>query len=252
MCNVIRTYLDFWSKFNASGDAPHMHPADAGAIDARFQFELDLLPAPFTGDLLRADIVIAMLNPGLSDDDLLWNRDENYVAARCALLQRGPLHELDYPFIYLDPRFADHPGAGFWFKRRGERYGDHDMAKLSEVAHQIAAFLEVPLDDVRRQLARRICLLQLVPYHSAKIHARERAVRLPSAAAARELLHGLVAEGKKDIIVMRAARAWGIEQQPARRDRVVVYPRGQARAASLRPHSAGGAAILRAFAVPQP
>ena len=99
--------------------------------------------------------------------------------------------------------------------------------------------------EALEELARRVAILELVPYHSANFGDYRAIIELPSARQALQFARTqLAARATKDratVIVTRQVEAWGLKE--ARN--VILYDRSLARGASLGSGSPGHDAILK-------
>lgn len=239
MSEAVETFLTFWGQFKAHGQT-YIHPADRNFRNLN-DFELSLLPIPFVGNLREAEAVILMLNPGLSADDVAWEQNQAFRAAvERNLSQSFP--EGAFPFFYLDPQFGQHPGAGYWAASR--RIPDkRDQQKLRSVIEALAQRDGVCEAAARAHVARKVAVVQLVPYHSAKLKRRDVFGNLLSVCQARAFVHGLVREQSKLVIAARSVHEWGFAE-PQNNQHLVVYRRALGASASLTLRSEGGRALL--------
>lgn len=197
------------------------------------RFHLGLLPMPFLGDLLRAEVYILLLNPGLGPGDYFGEYEVPEYREALLANQRQPPSDEPIPFHFLDDRFAWSGGFRYWNK------------KLGGVIAELAGDWGVPFAAARSRLARSIACIELCPYHSATFKASGRWVReLPSARLARDFVRTVVMpraeNGDAIVIVTRSVKRWGLPEHAA----VLTYSGGQARGASLSPASTGGMAII--------
>jgi hypothetical protein len=200
-----------------------------GAPDKRFH--TGLLPLPFAGNLERASIFILMLNPGLSAGD--YFAEERVLAFRQAhirmLRQENAADE--FPFIFLNPAFAWHPGAMYWQK------------KFHSIVKAIQQRRRTSYQQAMRILSGNLACLELVPYHSKSFGAGSLLEKLPSVQMMRKFVQDvLIPKARADqavVIVTRQASMW---QLPAHRN-IVIYQGGETRAAHLTMSSRGGQAI---------
>ena len=92
-----------------------------------------LLPIPFIGALGEASVFILMLNPGLAPGDYFAERIPEFRTAHLRNLRQENSHE-EFPFFFLAPRFAWHPGFTYW---QGKM---HDIAlalvKKEQISYQ--------------------------------------------------------------------------------------------------------------------
>jgi hypothetical protein len=123
--------IEYWSVLD--GQTQTVHPDDQ-AVLPQGQFAIDLQPLPWNGPLRSACAYILLLNPGLKPTDHEYEqRPEFREALRFNLTGNSP-------YLYLQSRFADRPGNDWARLLFGWDIGD---------AH-----------------ADKICVIQLVPYHS--------------------------------------------------------------------------------------
>ena len=235
-------FLRFWAQLSVAVP-PYVHPADAPHIRVG-DFELALLPIPVNGHLAEADAIVLTLNPGLDDEDRVWEERKDF---RDSLLRNLSQSHLDtgYPLSYLNPTFAMHAGAGYWSQSR--RLGlRRDPQKLFHVTEAIAQRDNVSIETARAHVSRMVAILQLCPYHSTAKPPQRLLRRLPSCAAARELVTGLIEERRQLVVATRSVADWGFNG-PMNGDKLVVYEGNQGTSASLTLNSIGGQAIVRAI-----
>ena len=212
--------LSFWAECDGRR---RVHPRDAPFVSAD-RFALDLLPQPWVGPLLTADIFVLLLNPGHSGEEADYEqRRPDFREALAATLAGQQRH------VFLDPRFSDHPGAAW----------------TSRVLGRAIA----PL------LAERLCMVELVPYHSRQgAVATAVADRLPSSRRIRDWVkHDLrprAERGEVALIVPRGARRWGFEPGSVSGS-VTVYDAARARGAYMTPGTPGGDLIAQRLARPR-
>lgn len=205
--------------------------ADFGEPGDR-RLHLGLLPVPFVGSLLDADIYVLLLNPGLGATDYFGEYERpDFRRHRLRTLKQRFARTL--PFGELDPRFAWH-GGYIWWQR-----------KLAAVISRVSERREMTFAAAREYVARRLAAIELLPYHSASFHDGGGWLRrLPSVQLARAFVHEVVLprvrRGEATVIVTRKSKLW---QLPKHRG-VIAYTGAESRAAHLSPHSSGGKAML--------
>ena len=200
--------------------------------DPRFHF--GLLPEPYFGDVANATVFVLLLNPGLgSADYYAEHRDATFRQAVIANLRQE--NNRKFPLFFLDPLFAWHPGGTYVRQRL------HWLALAISRQKKLAYFEALAL------LAKEICWLQLVPYHSPSyrlpdgILKKLKSTKLMTAFVRSHVLprtDGLV-------IVTRKAAKWGLPDHP----HILKYVGSEARAAYLSPISRGGQALAKHFGV---
>jgi len=201
------------------------------------RLHLGLVPQPYFGDVASADVFILMLNPGMHADAYFSEYSApGYRVALIDNLRQNPGRE--FPLLFLDPQFAWTSGATYF---RG---------RLEWIARALARLKGYSYREGLSEVARRVSILQLVPYHSTSFGIPSRLVdRLTSSAMARAFVHeALLPRSDALTIVTRQSTWWGLEE---RVDRVVCYSRSETRAAHLSPGSRGGRALAKHFGLMQ-
>ncbi len=248
--------LDRWRAFRL-GRPPHIFPGDEvllrREISERWIFpasnwkeylakdfpslsdkrlHLALIPRPFAGRLESASIVILTLNPGLNPVDYY----AEYTVPQYRRALRRELKQANGPTVFLNPRFSWHSGFMYWYRKL------KGLISSFEKRHAIGP---------RKALnffATRVAVLELVPYHSASFGLPNRilgelsSVRLAQRYVSQVLLP-LARAGKITLIVARAGARWNLHNRRG----VVVYNRGETRAAHLTASSRGGKVIAHAL-----
>ncbi|MDP1811736.1 MAG: hypothetical protein Q8K66_10080 [Sediminibacterium sp.] len=148
-----------------------------------YHIHTDLLPEPYIGDPLKADIFLLALNPGYAGSE------QEYLRQNPALFQallNNLIHKnIDYPLFYLEERFNDSPGARWW---------DRILKPiLNEVSNN------------KLLLAHKICELQYFPYHSKSYKSINEI--LSSQNYTFDLLRSAI-KNNKMIIILRSERLW--------------------------------------------
>jgi hypothetical protein len=195
------------------------------------RLHLSLLPQPFFGDLESATAFLLMLNPGLNPGD--YYSEYCVPAYREALI--GNLRQesnREFPLLFLDPELSWHPGARYF------------RTRLHWLARGIAARDSISYRDALAEVSRKVCCLQLVPYHSPVFRLPGRLVdRLRSSDLVRQFATGRVLDRQRLFLVMRQAVRWGLPDQP----NVITYAGSETRAAHLSAGSPGGRALAAHF-----
>ena len=255
--------IEFWREYQPT-NAPYIHPKDKAFVESESEavpgilreipeglhefsefpgfgspaLHVSLLPQPYAGNLETADIIVLLINPGLSFSDY-WG--EQYCKALRSRLQRN-LHQdlsgIEFPFLWLDPEFSWHGGFVWWEKRLREVISK--IADTSYKGNYVKAL---------KQLSNRIASLELLPYHSHTSGAPKAIMNMPSVLAAKETARSVMLSdahrNKRTLIVTRGSKEWEVTKEQEKPDQVVVYSGGQARGASLSLNSAGGKAICK-------
>lgn len=260
--------VEYWSEFRPS-KRPYVHPSDCERLlDSRRQyvwqgnedfeafvhgerfgqfdshkFHVSLLPVPYVGNLDKADIFILMANPGFGMSDY-------YGEYRRPELRKALLKNLDqdfgrsrFPFFYLDPEFCWSGGFAFWEGKLRQV-----LTKISVKRHAGRYY------DALREMANRLAVIELVPYHSISRPGKTLTRDLTSAQAAGGFVRAsLVPRACRlsiSLVVARKVVEWEAHLQGDKfRKSVICYRSGHARGASLGTRSAGGRAILKRFGI---
>jgi hypothetical protein len=171
-----------------------------------------------------------MSNPALSHGDYLECKDETLRKEHIRNLRQDDAN-VEFPFWFLDPRFAWHPGFGYWEK------------KLGGLAHALEKKQEITYQEALQCLSQCLACLELMPYHSEKFDPAF-LNRLISTRVMLEYVHEvLVPKAKNDqaiIVAVRGIKIWDLLPH----ENIIVYdPKREAQAASLSLKSRGGKAI---------
>jgi len=197
---------------------------ESGRLSRR-GFHMSLMPQPYHGDLENADVLILLINPGLSAADYFaeFNFPEFRQELVAAIRQERRSH------IFLDPKWAWTGGFGWW------------ESKLRPVAREIAsAKYDGHYGRALAELARRLAAVELIPYHSFNSGFGG---ALASSDAARHFAASVGPD--RTIIVTRGVGNWRLPDAP----NIIKYSTAHARRASLGPETEGGRAILRCFGI---
>jgi hypothetical protein len=206
--------ISYWSVLNGQTVHPNDRPAQLSS-----QFATDLQPLPWNGPLRTARVYVLLINPNLSDDD---HEQELRPDFREALLTNLSGNS---PYLYLQQRFADHPG-NVWARRL---FGP----------------------DIGEAQAPSICVIQLVAYHCADGERAKRAARrLHSSQKVIQFVHDWVLpRAKADEIGLSVARAtceWGFTSSDESGSVIVNRSRTECRGAFQTRNTRGGQ-LLRRF-----
>ncbi len=254
--------LDAWRKWNCgshpfvlAGDeyllvgpksralvAPPYSSWDALTQDSDFgrsgdrRLHLDLVPVPFTGDVERAKVVLLLLNPGLEPGDYFGEFEVPGFRARLVDNLHQDFSKTEYPFVYLDPAFAWHPGYRWWH------------GKFQGVIAALAKQWHASYADARCHFAKIMACIELVPYHSVSYGLPEKICKqLPSVRLARDYVRDVLRSRSESgdvlIVVTRKSSMWELDKS----NNVIIYNGSETRAAHLTPKSRGGAGIVPFF-----
>lgn len=194
---------------------------------------LGLLPIPFAGNLEKASIFILMLNPGLSAGD--YFAEQQVAEFRNAHIRslRQENSDDEFPFIFLNPDFAWHPGFGYWQK------------KFHNIVDETRKQFKVTYQEAMSLLSKRLACLELMPYHSKSFGTGSLLNKLSSVKVMRNYVQDVVIpKAKMDKAIIIAARQVKMWQLPEHKN-IIMYEGGETRSAHLTISSRGGQAIAQ-------
>ena len=229
----------FWKDFDITAP-PYLHPQDRGFITDHVTLDYDryqqsfgevddsaihsgLLPRPYSGNLLRADVFILMLNAGFHP--VAYYAEEHDDALRKSIVRelRQDLADEEFPFRLLDPQFCYYSGFTYWERR---------LRKLCEA---VAERQGIAYRDSLRFVSRRLAVIQLFPYRSRTFKHGKLLRCLPSVRVATDFgayLRARAERGDITVVVMRKTKQWGFPEQYDGGN-VVIYHGPEARGARL-------------------
>lgn len=197
------------------------------------KLQLGVIPHPFCGDILNAEIYILMLNPGYGPHDYFAELEvpaytEAALKNLCQEFNAG-----DYPFYLLNPAFAWSGGYVWWHK------------KFASIIDELSKRTGMNYAAARKRLSQKIASIELVPYHSTSFYdPASWTKKLESAKLAREFVNEhILPKVRRDeaiLIVTRKVREWNLPEHT----NIIVYSNGESRGAHLSPASRGGRAII--------
>lgn len=197
------------------------------------KLQLGVIPHPFCGDILNAEIYLLMLNPGYGAHDYFAELEVPTYREAALKNLRQEIDNKGYPFYLLNPEFAWSGGYAWWHK------------KLAYIIDEISKKTGMNYADARMLLSQRIANIELVPYHSTSFYDPAGWTKtLQSAKFAREFVDEYVLpKVQRDeaiLIVTRQVREWNLPEHK----NITTYSNGEARSAHLSPNSRGGRAII--------
>ena len=230
--SAIEKLIAFWGELDLD-EPSRVHPADRTVMDPMEGFDTGFIPYPYVGDIRAADVWVLMLNSNIGPDDAKQEA-EPYFADRLRANLAQNFDAYEHPLLSLDSKLCHTGTYEYYNKRNGIAKLVTELARRSGVTER----------DARRDLARRLAIVQLFPYRSTSgvpqslLGGSLASVRFARAAVAEALESKLV-------VVPRSARDWGFEYG-VREERLFTFAANQARSASLKPGGAcgGGDAIL--------
>jgi hypothetical protein len=203
-------------------------------MDLAQGFDTGFIPYPYVGDIRAADVWVLMLNSNIGPSDAKQEA-EPYFADRLRGNLKQDLGAYAHPMLSLDPDLRDTGTYEYYNRRNG----------LAKLVAELAKCMGATELDARRELSRRLAVVQLFPYRSTSGVPQ---ALLGDALASVRLAKAAVAEAiqSKLVVVPRSARNWGFEYG-VRKNNLFTFKANQARSASLQPGGAcgGGDAILK-------
>ena len=244
--------INLWKNFNFN-KMPYIHAKDSTLLGNGFnnskdfddyienpnfgfednKFHLNLLPVPYVGNILKAQIYILMLNPGFG---ILDYYAESYSKTYRNLLIKNLKQTLQndkFPFIFLNPELLWHGGGQYWEK------------KLKDIIVTVAKSLALSYVDSLSFISKRIAVLELVPYHSKSFSLSNKDFnRLYTPSVMLDFVKNYVVprvqNGQACIISTRNSSRWNLPKN----DNIIVYSGGASRAAHMSKNTDGGKKII--------
>jgi hypothetical protein len=200
---------------------------------------LDLLPAPHTGDLENAAVILVELNPGYGamdyrDNDNLVFRDELKAQIKQDVASK------EYPFLPLNPRFRETGEYEHWAK--GTKFG----GLIKQLAQE--KFTD-RRDDARivaqRVMSKWVATIEAMPYKSYRYD--KRCDELPSFQITKNFIHQYLRERARHgtlVIIIRKVGMLGFVYGQAPENFILFNPDGEAQRAYIGPKSEAGKKII--------
>lgn len=208
----------------------YQHELSESDVDKK-AFHINLLPAPYCGDLENSDIYILLANPGFSYLDYY---DESCKKYREAVIKNLKQEKTEYMNPCFNPDFLWTGGARYWNKKL-----DGVMSLLLRdciYKNHLEGF---------KDFSNRITTLELIPYHSTIFSLPKCLNELDSKKKMLEFVYDVIitkAKSRKALVIIgRRASDWGIEEKCKN---IIKYNKSQAQSFSLSPASEGGKAII--------
>jgi len=197
--------INFWRKAPVVG----VHPEDSVYVKSynlraksdRKLYVDNFTPIPWVGNLHKAKVIIVMLNPGMSElpKQLHDERVERPYLVSNLRQNKNPL------LFYLNPKLRE-TGGGIYWRRR------------------FKSFVENVFDnpeDGYDKIARQICIVQIIAYHSRKNPSSIRS-KLPSARAIREWILEEVKLKRRKVLVIRGYNDIWPKIKPSNTSKLII------------------------------
>ncbi len=220
--SALNNLIDHWRLFE-NVNTEHVHRRDAAFFTGQSdKLHLFLPPIPYVGDLKSADVWILMLNSGVGACDEQDEAAEPYHSLKSRNL-RQEFADVSHPFISLDPALSDTGTYLYYNQKRG----------LGRLISSLAAELRLTKENARALVARKVAVLELIPYRSKGFPGA--LAQVPSANLARAAAHEAL--GQKLLVSPWGAAHWRLPAQHSDADRLITR---SARAFSFAPGGASG------------
>ncbi len=198
-----------------------VHGKFFGKSESRFHFSLP--PAPFEGDLKKADIFILLVNPGFSPLDYYCMQFDSVRKLTAGTFKQTFAHP-EFPNHCLNPRYCWTGGYQWWEKK----FRAVAVERANDKCHDGNYFKAL------KELSNRVASIELIPYHSQSFTGDKLIGKLPSSIAAQAFVHEKLVPraeaGEIKIIITRQVKSWNIMSTS---ENVLKYSPGQARGAHL-------------------
>lgn len=175
------------------GDATFIHDFNQKTVPY-YQFVVGVPPMPFSGNLLKAKVVILTLNPGyvesVNKDECLKMSDKEKGQLLC--LMRNAL-KLNGDAIYDDNECSRVQGDHYWQKSFSQLATEAYKRQSTEINHPI-------YEDV--------AFMQLIGYHSKKFKYSVGIKHMPSTIFTSLLIKHLAVGTEKIFLVLRSEALW--------------------------------------------
>ncbi len=178
--------INFWKELDIRNlkneQKPFVHPDDEAIFENNYttinnyndyinnpnfrpddnKFHLNLIPIPYIGNIEDAKVYILMLNPGFGILDYFAESNEKVREALIYNLEQNKtILDSQYPFIFLNPEFLWHGGGQYWEKRLKDLIDEAQIPSKGPYVKKLS------------YIAKKIAVLQFIPYHSKSYHHLE-------------------------------------------------------------------------------
>jgi len=157
---------------------------------------LSLIPTPYLGNLRDSKVLLFLANPGFADTEYYFEEQPGVREKLINNLYQEP--NIDFPFVFLDPRLAWSSGFQWWQRR---------LRPLLDV------FISRGIRPIQAMelLSHRIAAVELIPYHSrdgSELKGVVKEPRMPSVSEAREFLARSSHNREKLTVLLRSHQNW--------------------------------------------
>ena len=175
------------------GDAPILHAFNE-KNEPKYQYRTEVPPMPFSGNLLRAKVIMLTLNPGYVEK---VNKD------KCLEMKEAEKEQL----LHLMRKALTLDGYGIYdhtvcSRDQGEHYWEKAFAKLAMDAYGC------PSNEINHPIYDDIAFFQLIGYHSVKFKDSAEIRHLPSMVFTKLLIKYLATKTDKTFLILRSEELW--------------------------------------------
>lgn len=248
MCDKL---INYWREVDKQKYGTYCHPKDNALIntinvntkfnnyndfisDTAFpEFDvhshhLNLIPAPYLGDIRNAEIFILMLNPGFGFSSYYEIDQLDLNSVMINNLKQENLGE--YPLWFLKPQFLWTDGGSYW------------LTKFKGCMDQVATKQGKTAAEMLKVFSQKIAIVEYFPYCSASFKKPPK--EFPSSKMVVEFVQRtLVPKATNNeicIIATRQSTKWDLPQHR----NIIIYEGKQCQSASLSPQSPGGGKLI--------
>ena len=197
--------IKFW-KIVGRG---HVHPEDAKVVKSynhkaksdRKLYVNNFSPVPWVGNLLKAKVLVVMLNPGMSK----LSKQINDEKLERPFLMRNLSQKNNPTLFYLNPKLKE-TGGGIYWRRRFKSFVEKCYDNL---------------EDGYADIARNVCIIQLIAYHSQKDPSSIRS-KLPSARIMRDWILNEVKLKHRKVLIIRGYNDIWPEKKPSNSAKLLI------------------------------
>ena len=175
------------------GDAPILHAFNE-KNEPKYQYRTEVPPMPYSGNLLRAKVVMLTLNPGYVEK---VNKD------RCLEMKKAEKEQL----LHLMRKALTLDGYGIYdhtncSRDQGDHYWEKSFTKLAMDAYGR------PSSEKCHPIYDDIAFFQLIGYHSVKFKDSAEIRHLPSMVFTKLLIKYLATKTDKTFLILRSEEFW--------------------------------------------
>ena len=175
------------------GDAPILHAFNE-KNEPKYQYRTEVPPMPFSGNLLRAKVIMLTLNPGYVEK---VNKD------KCLKMKEAEKEQL----LHLMRKALTLDGDGIYdhtvcSRDQGAHYWEKSFAKLAMDAYGC------PSNEINHPIYDDIAFFQLIGYHSVKFKDSAEIRHLPSMVFTKLLIKYLATKTDKTFLILRSEELW--------------------------------------------